>query len=553
MRVSFLIILLIVANTVFSQYQRTEDGEIPEKEIIIEKNKSIELPNESKNYRRIVFDEKVESKDTVIYDYKDFSYNQGELNPRIRVLMLKEEKLNKLYSGHLRAGFGNYLTPYFEGFYNNKRSKDLIYGVHLKHLSSQNGALKNAGFSNNKLGGNFTKFKNDYKIYSNINVYRNTYNYYGASQEVNFIEDSIKQSYLGGEFTIGVSKFKGEKHKFDFQLPVNYVSSFQSTSELDINPDFMSEYQFSDQSKVVTNVNFSFISYSYDNNSISRLLTTLNPKYVYKLNNVEIEAGAIIQYENDTIGQENDLHLYPDINVSYNLNDKWQIYAGVDGQVEKRSFHYYLSETPFFSKGQDIFHVNKEFDLRVGFRAKPVNKLTLSSYLSRANYKQFDVLKLNEIASLATAKYDTLEIGAFYDGGNSTQIKYHLDLEYHVIEKLMVNFNMDYYNFSLGKIQNAWHKPIFFTNLGANYNLFNKLYVYSEVYFLAGIATIRPDNSKSNELDDIVDINVKFDYRVSDSFSLFLDLYNIVGKEYERYLYYKVKGINILGGLTFTF
>jgi len=54
----------------------------------------------------------------------------------IRPAKLVGEPLNKLYPNYVALGMGNYLTPYFEFYHSKLRSRDIKYGVHLKHFSS---------------------------------------------------------------------------------------------------------------------------------------------------------------------------------------------------------------------------------------------------------------------------------------------------------------------------------------------------------------------------------------------------------------------------------
>src|SRR6185503_9487831 len=70
------------------------------------------------------------------------TYNPEPIKPAT----LEGEPLKRLYKGYVKAGFGNYTTPYGEFFYNSVRSRENGWGIHLKHLSSV-ATLENKGFS----------------------------------------------------------------------------------------------------------------------------------------------------------------------------------------------------------------------------------------------------------------------------------------------------------------------------------------------------------------------------------------------------------------------
>jgi outer membrane cobalamin receptor len=56
-----------------------------------------------------------------------------------------------------------------------------------------------------------------------------------------------------------------------------------------------------------------------------------------------------------------------------------------------------------------------------------------------------------------------------------------------------------------------------------------------------------------SETDNIIDLNLKADYRFSDKFSTFVMLNNILNRKYERFTNYPNKGLNVIGGISYTF
>jgi hypothetical protein len=95
------------------------------------------------------------AKNKVAVDYELYSRKHAtlyEVDP-IKAANMRGELLKKIYPGYAKAGFGTYMTPYAEVFYNSTRSKKLMGGVHLKHLSSTGeiAEMQYPGFSQNLL------------------------------------------------------------------------------------------------------------------------------------------------------------------------------------------------------------------------------------------------------------------------------------------------------------------------------------------------------------------------------------------------------------------
>jgi len=112
---------------------------------------------------------------------------------------------------------------------------------------------------------------------------------------------------------------------------------------------------------------------------------------------------------------------------------------------------------------------------------------------------------------------------------------------------------MTYNAWKTDVLAKAWHRPAFQSSLGVQYNLKRKIYFNAEMYYLSGIQGLNLESNTTVKLKDIVDLSLKSEYRFSSSFSAFLELNNILSQKYQRYLYYQVKGINVLAGLTYSF
>ncbi|RZL62122.1 MAG: TonB-dependent receptor, partial [Pedobacter sp.] len=50
-----------------------------------------------------------------------------------------------------------------------------------------------------------------------------------------------------------------------------------------------------------------------------------------------------------------------------------------------------------------------------------------------------------------------------------------------------------------------------------------------------------------------VDLGIGADYRINNKFSVFAKANNLLNSQYNRFLYYQVNGLNVFGGLTYSF
>ena len=156
------------------------------------------------------------------YQAQDFSLKLSPLDQKIRVFTVKSEDLTPLEKHYVRAGFGNYVTPYLDIFTGSGRNENFIYSANFKHLSSKNGPVnKNASGNSQNLFDFTGKYNlNDASsITGNVNYERLGFNYYGVNlipedsafddystkQALKFLTANIGyQNQMTDEFSLGI-------------------------------------------------------------------------------------------------------------------------------------------------------------------------------------------------------------------------------------------------------------------------------------------------------------------------------------------------------------
>ena len=70
---------------------------------------------------------------------------------------------------------------------------------------------------------------------------------------------------------------------------------------------------------------------------------------------------------------------------------------------------------------------------------------------------------------------------------------------------------------------------------------------------MGGITARNPTDFAPVELDAIVDLNAKLEYKVSDQFGAFVSANNLIGNNYQRFLNYQTRGIQFMAGFSYVF
>src|SRR5690606_26673708 len=133
-----------------------------------------------------------------------------------------------------------FATPDVEAFYTSTRNRDLAYGVHARHLSSNSSISQPvafSGFSETSLDLWGKKILKQHSIEAGLGYGLNGYHYYGFDpQEMEINKKDIKQKF--NDFTLGVdlkSYYRdSSKVHHDVGLDMYYYSDNYDANELGI-------------------------------------------------------------------------------------------------------------------------------------------------------------------------------------------------------------------------------------------------------------------------------------------------------------------------------
>ncbi|MBL7943276.1 MAG: hypothetical protein JNM00_10945, partial [Flavobacteriales bacterium] len=122
-----------------------------------------------------------------------------------------EDRLQRLYRGYVKAGFGMWTTPLIDAYYTDGRSRKGAFGFSYKHLSSSGGVAADDsipdGYSNNRFDFWGKYFFKKTALGGGLNWERNVTHWYGFDPQqldsVTVDMDALKQrlNTVGGNVT----------------------------------------------------------------------------------------------------------------------------------------------------------------------------------------------------------------------------------------------------------------------------------------------------------------------------------------------------------------
>ncbi len=543
--------LIFIAHGIHGQdrtWEKTQEGEIENASFVVEKERQIELPVEARRFEKIPpvpVDQT--SRQVLPYSFSMFFPEMNTLFIQNRALKLKDEPLDKLYGGTLNLGFGNYVTPYLDVDYFNKRENKYLIGVNATHLSSRNGPVdkQNSGNGYSKIKFTSKFFNPGFTGDVSAQYKRSFYHFYGYPEDVPIREDSIRRKFdhMSLQGHLGNND---QENEFDYDLKIgfDYFSDNFKSRESDVTLALKSGLELDDNMKFLLDGDINITNYKYEGN-LSRNLIRVKPQIFYQYNEFDLTAGLNFVIQNDTLNSRGSVLLYPLIRVDYHLNDYFNMFLKFDGDLDKITFRDVANDNPYMVPGAPLLHTNKKFGLNWGIDGNILNMLNFTAGFSLSEYKDM-FFYLND--SLNISNFNLL-----YDHQNTTLTNIYGELIFSRIKQYHLSLRADYFNYGTKQVETPWHKPSYQISTHMNYSLYEKIVFGANIYFMGGIRAFDWESDRTITLAPIADINLDINYRFSDQLGAFVKFDNILGKNYQRYYRYPVRGIQVMIGASINF
>ncbi len=559
MRYILIIAFLAIANIVQAQdnWEDPKTGEIEDSQIIIEKNRTIELPSASRNFQKVPKIEKDSSIIPVSFKLKEFQPTLNIIKPRIRVLTVQDEKLQKLYANQVKVGVGLYGATYLEGFLANKRSKNKSYGLQLTHKSFAFGPVEgNNSGSGYQLVRPYGKFiANNIAVEADIFYERHNNFLYGYNPDlVEFDRADIKRTF----HTIGANvQLKDRDNEniwqYGLELDVYQLYTNYKSSEGSFNYELQNEIELSENFNVYLNSNGFFSNYQINDKAQNRgrNLFRIQPGIEFISGDLTIHGGLNFVYENDTLESMNQLHVYPDIYAQYRLLSKISAKVGVKGDVRAVQLRDLLVENPYLENAVGLNHTLMPFQLYGSIYGSVTNVLGFDAGFSVASVKNNYGY---QVIPSTPSRFEPV-----YFSGNNTEINIYTGLAAQINEKWNANVRADYFYYNLSDGMEMPYRPELVLQFDTDYLIAEKLTVGLTGHLQGSMEPGFPPDSNDPEMQGdieipaIFDIGLKFNYKLSDRSSVFLNANNLIAKEYEYYFNYPNRGFQLLGGFIYSF
>ncbi|MBK7030932.1 MAG: hypothetical protein IPH45_17750 [Bacteroidales bacterium] len=482
---------------------------------------------------------------------------------------LVAEPLSKIYRNYLKAGLGNYSTIYGELFASSLRSKTHLLGFHARHISSS-GAIKDYAPTTNssqlaELYGE--RYLENHTLAGNLFFQREGLHLYGFKPDdfpgVSISKDDIKQRYLiaGTDLSIS-SRYKSDNrlnHAFGFSyyhLTDKYKAkenNYHIKSELNKNYDL---FKWDKDQTLGLNTSLNIMNQKDSLGKFNTAILCINPTIRAYYQEYSFKAGIGFYVGMDTITKA---HIYPQLEAKLDLiPGALQIYAGIDGGMERVSLKGLSDQNPYISSILPLNYTYNKFKAFGGFNSNISRSFNFNASIASYTVENNPFFVTDSISLLGnsfTLLYDDI-----------SYMKVRAELEFIKTEKLKLGLSGTYYDYyKLGDQEYAWYKPQYDLTFTTLYNMQDKIILKFQTTLNGPVYALVPDKPvekkvasypgtlDAEKIKGWVDVNLGAEYKFNKALSFWLNINNIANSQHFYWAQYPSYRINLLGGLSYSF
>jgi hypothetical protein len=538
--------------TISSYGQQKKEGSIQNEEFVTEKVRKIEVqPAMSRSFEALNEIPDYSKDHKVDFNF-DVSKPQSLVLPGIQTNVIGPRTGEELKSplgskakNSIKIGAGNYGRTLLNGHFGYNPTEKESRGLYINHDANSMGPTDNA-FS--------SRSENEIKVYSqslwskallkaSLDYRRTATNFYGKeSIPANTPEDAFGVNYNQLKFNGDIySATEGKKFSYQAGTEFSSLSGNLAPKEWMSSSYLKSSYAISDGLTFRVSGD-AILSNFTSNTSINRNFFRLQPSLSYDiLPRLILEAGL-------NAVQDEDLRLYPKVHVRFRANDFIRLFAGFEGNTQFNSYQSNLLTNPWLSQSISLQNTQQKWMISGGLTGSNERNV---HYELKASYGEYA-----KMAFFTSSAADLSQFDILYSTANAavSVLQMQANFKMSISDKVQSDLQVDYTNYgNLGNLLYAYHRPNIQIAFRNTINVLPKFKVMPEIYFIGGLYGFNPRTQKSSTLDNIVDLNVKGEYAITEKFTASLLANNILGKNYERYLFYPTQGFNFTATLAYSF
>ena len=491
------------------------------------------------------------NQDQVKYESQDF-YVETDFQPAPpQIISFSDPDALKLYKNNLlKAGIGRFATPFAQLFINNGKDQKTDYGFEFSHISAhKDGVIPLRRFREDYGKLNLGIIEDDYSFLASSKLINHAYFNYAGTETMDNPEslaDSLKMGYT--QFNIDANLLTNydpnRDYEYDVAAGVKFHSDRRTNSEFHFDLTPKGGYRITEDVLVGADSRFTYVRGKIAGFGQNRVFAEITPNIKFDNGTLAIKGGVNFGTFSNSVDTLNYSNIGPDAEISYEIvPDEISIVAGYNSRVIHNNYFQMMAENPYLDSSVVIKPSIEKMNIYAGLKGNLGQKLDFSV---RAYYKQVQNQVVYDLGR------DDRYFHILYD--SLTKITgLHAELNYQLLDDFSAGAALNINGYNTSTVSHLYHISPLRLDLYGNYTWNEKLTVNPEVFIFGP----RPMGlNAANEVvrqNAFIDVNLSGDYRITDGFSVFLAVNNLLNTQYQRWRGYLERRIDFNAGITLAF
>ena len=527
-------------------------------DIIITKDRKVELPPASRVFEKIPpvqgnpDDRQMKYS---FFDRKPKGIEEVKFNPNV-VLPDGGKKKEENFNNYVTLGAGNFGRFFGEVFLNSAQDNKMILGVHALHNSTSRGPIDDKNSANlydkAELTGKY--LAEQFQVNVGLAYNRDQYYFYGYKRpRVEFDRKEIRQILNTVQFNVGFENI-APNPRVDYALKTSIKSlkDNYTAQETDWTTTFNAYFPIIEDKFIALVKADANITQRSDVEVDKRNLFRVEPSFKVNFNRFGGSIGFRAVNEFDAVKNINRTKGFPTIELIYKFPSLIYVFAGMDGDIVRNTLSSYLAENPYLKAQAKLLNTEKTREFYVGGKGDIGSGFSFNFKGSMGYYKNLYYFN-NYTPKLNESKGDTSKFTVLYDSLKTQYVNITAQLNYQPVEMWRTYLRTDINHYQRRAFEKPFHRPLFSIKWGNTLIVSDRLVANLDMYYYGKTFAKNPTTQALVTNKAIFDLNTEFDYLFGKKFTAFVKLNNILGRKYERYLYYPQQGLNFLVGVNYSF
>ncbi|TDH29213.1 hypothetical protein EXU57_03865 [Segetibacter sp. 3557_3] len=468
-----------------------------------------------------------------------FSYQPVALKP---LALAVDSTLDWENHNYVKAGYGNFSTPYLQAKLSLGDGKGSIMNLHTKHISSK-GKIPFQQYSRSSAvvdGVLNSSGNNEWR--GSVGFENSTQHWYGYRPDtLKFTKDQLKQTFSTFHANAGFRNREKNAFGIDYNpsLGLNLFGDNRGGKETSLLLNAPITKTVAEDFSINVGLVADLTSYSRGSGeNIKNNLYYLNPSLLIKKPTITVNAGVTPSWDNSQF------KLLPNFTGVLKLPDyPFAIQAGWIGYYNKNTFQSLAAFNPYIFQPTELLNT-RITEQYAGFKGSGGNHFTYNVRLSALRY--------SNAALFINDSIDGKTFRTVYEPSMKA-IRLHGEMGYTVQDKfsLLGAINLTNYR-ALEVYDKAFGLLPVEVTAGLRWQILKDLQWKSDFFFWDGPQYM--DKNKNNRKQKpAVDLSTGLEFTILPKLSLWLQFNNLLNNRYERWNQYEVLGFNVLGGVVYSF